>query len=119
MTFLPIVGAHYHPPAMAILSCLPIGTELELLAEPTNPYDPNAIMIFVEGTKVPASEELDSLASGYGSSSAQIIETNYIHLGYVPRYLAAKLVPYSGPNHGTFALDARGSWSVHVEGLNL
>jgi hypothetical protein len=114
MSLLPIVGARFHPPAQAILCTLPVGTELELLPEPTNPYDANAIMVYVSGEAVPASEELDSLASGYGTNSVKIRETPYHHLGYIPRGIAAQLAPFSATK-GTFALSATGEWLVSVE----
>ena len=43
----------FRPPADAILQCLPIGTELFLRAEPTNPHDSNAVQVLVDLAKFP------------------------------------------------------------------
>src|SRR6266436_929887 len=96
MSIYPIVGMKFHPPARTILAILPIGTELELIPEPENPYDPNAIMIWINGQMIPKQchIELESLASGYGFSADQIVN-EYWHLGYIPRELAARMQPFT------------------------
>lgn len=42
-----LVGAHFRPPAKALLTALPAGTPLELDPEPDNPYDGDAIAVLV------------------------------------------------------------------------
>ena len=113
MPFLPIVGTRHHPPANAILCVLPVGTELELLPEPTNPHDANAIMVYVAGENVPQSEELDSLAMGYGETAFTIHEMKYILLGYIARQVAATLAPFEART-ATFALGSSGAWLVAI-----
>lgn len=43
-----LVGAHFRPPARALLSSLKTGQELILRAEPDNPYDPDAMAVWLE-----------------------------------------------------------------------
>jgi hypothetical protein len=43
---VPLVGTHFATPeAKALLKTLELGTQLTLRAEPTNPYDPDAIQV--------------------------------------------------------------------------
>lgn len=54
-TRCPIVGSKFYPPAIEILLFLPIKTPLLAIAEPTNPYDPNAIQVWIETKDIPQS----------------------------------------------------------------
>ena len=94
----PIVGAHFRPPAKAILECLPAGSALSLRPEPDNPFDSNAVQVIVQGAVLqglPAiiQNRLDDLAGMYGSDLASILAATEWHLGYVPRALAISLAP--------------------------
>ena len=95
MTTYPIVGAHFRPPAKAILQILPGGCPLTLTPEPTNPFDSNAIKITVATTDIPETqhEELENLAGGFGVSLEEILGKSEWHLGYVPAILAVTLAP--------------------------
>ena len=44
---LPIVGLWFKPPAMKIIKVLPLNTKLELVHEPQNPIDPNAVAVWL------------------------------------------------------------------------
>lgn len=44
-SLLTLVGMKHHPPALRALSIAPDGTELLLVREPANKYDPNAIQV--------------------------------------------------------------------------
>lgn len=92
---LPIVGAHFRPPAKAILEVLPTGAELELRPEPSNPFDPNAIQVIVASSQIPPERytDLELSASGYGFSLDDILDSDFWHLGYLPRGLAAVIAP--------------------------
>lgn len=43
-----LVGTHFRPPARALLGSLKTGQELILRAEPDNPYDPDAMAVWLE-----------------------------------------------------------------------
>ena len=53
----PLVGSHFRPPAKALLASLPAGFHLELRPEPLNPYDPNAIEVWLDTHHVDAGTE--------------------------------------------------------------
>ena len=42
-----LVGMHFNPPAKIVLQALPSGAKVELRPEPTNPYDENAVEVWV------------------------------------------------------------------------
>jgi hypothetical protein len=92
---LPLVGAHFRPPAKAILGVLPLGAPLQLRREPDNPHDPNAIQVMVASATIPpaAHEDLERAASGYGFDLATILGQPEWHLGYVPRTDAESIAP--------------------------
>lgn len=53
---VPLVGMHFRPPAKWVLEHLPANTELRLVPEPENPYDPKAIKVLVEPRFIPESQ---------------------------------------------------------------
>lgn len=110
----PIVGGYYRPPASALLKFLPQDTPLILRPEPTNAYDPNAIMVLVEGKEIPVDYDLDSALAGYGTNIAEVRATPEIHLGYIPRGFAATMT-LAGDTEATFSYDSRGKATVKVE----
>ena len=44
---IPLVGAHFRPPAKALIQSLPVGQVLRLSREPDNQYDTNAIQVWL------------------------------------------------------------------------
>lgn len=103
-----LVGAHFRPPAKALLACLPAGHPLLLRPEPTNEYDENAVQVLLRTeTLTPLcnapffSEELNNQLEGAGFDLQTILESDEWHLGYLPR--AAK---------GNQALEA---WNIEVQ----
>ena len=94
MSLYSIVGAHFRPPAKAILASLPTGAVLSLVPEPENPFDSNAIAVFVEPKEIPPSEHetLNETAQGMGFSIEDILTAPAWHLGYIPKALAATIV---------------------------
>lgn len=103
-----LVGAHFRPPAKALLSVLPAGHPLLLRPEPTNEYDGNAVQVVLRTASldplladVAFAEEVESQLAGQGYDLAQVREADEWHLGYLPR--AAK---------GNPALEA---WNVEVQ----
>lgn len=95
VTIVPLVGAHYRPPAKSILANLPGACPLVLEAEPSNEYDPNAVKVLVETKNIPEDRhgELDMMAAGYGISIQEILAQPSWHLGYVARDHAERLQP--------------------------
>jgi len=87
-----IVGSHFRPPAKQLLTVIPIGSELQLVPEPENPYDPHAIKVLVslrETYPIARWVQLDEALEGTGWTSRQIMEQESIsgptHLGYLPQ----------------------------------
>jgi hypothetical protein len=86
---------HFRPPAKAILGVLPANCPLLVVPEPDNAYDANALQVFVPSAAIPQSQhsELDSAASLYGTSLAEILAQERWHLGYVKATEALHLQP--------------------------
>jgi len=95
VTIVPLVGAHYRPPAKSILANLRGGSKLLLEAEPTNEYDPNAVKVLVETKEIPEErhQDLDLMAGGFGISLQEILAEPKWHLGYIARDHAERLQP--------------------------
>ena len=99
----PIVGSHFRPPAKLLLQWLPAGTELSLEPEPSNPYDPNAVAVFLPVESLSKwlhsiqviDEESDLALAGCGSSfdllTDQCERNEPLHLGYLPASLKTSL----------------------------
>ncbi len=92
---LPIVGAHFRPPAKALLSVLPGGNALRIIPEPDNPHDENALAVFVVTSEIAndLNDELDVAASPFGYGIESIRDSVGWHLGYIPRTHAEVLQP--------------------------
>lgn len=87
-----IVGAHFRPPAKALLACLPAGHPLWLRPEPTNEYDENAVQVLLRSsTLVPLVEEeffrdeVENQLSGQGFDLEQVLAQEEWHLGFLPK----------------------------------
>lgn len=93
MPTLPIVGARFRPPAQEVLDSLPAGAKLLLRRQPDNPYDRNAVQVLWPNT-----ENIEvGRWFGYGEANETGIATVNaelpLHLGFIPREVAAKLAP--------------------------
>ena len=86
-----LVGAHFRPPAKTLLSSLTNGTSLELRPEPDNPYDPQAIQVWLTSTDfIRGLDEAKLLALAEALASQgftpEDLETQpEWHLGYIAR----------------------------------
>jgi hypothetical protein len=115
-----IVGAFYRPPAEAILNALRVGTGLILKREPENTYDANAIAVWLPAAGLPEAtrEFIDSLA-GYGVTGDAYAAYGDVHLGYIPREIAATIVANGLRDDAiisaSFAVSPRGKPLVRVE----
>ncbi len=103
-----LVGAHFRPPAKALLAVLPAGHPLLLRPEPTNEYDANAVQVLLRTsslilliTEVTFRDELENQLAGAGFDVDAVLAEDEWHLGYLPR--AAK---------GNQALE---EWNVQVQ----
>lgn len=114
---LPIVGAKFHPPALGLLNSFPIGQPLELIPEPENKFDPNAIAVWLDGrewqVRRPVPDTIESTICSFGYTSEDIF-LDYWHLGYIPKEKAKDLT-LSGPVLGKFCVGSNGGPRVEFE----
>jgi hypothetical protein len=89
-----IVGAFYRPPAKAVLTVLQAGAKLRVIPEPDNPHDENAQKVAVSPNQILEDQHtnLQYLITGHGMELGEILEMESIHLGYLPRDEAERLV---------------------------
>lgn len=80
-----LVGMHFHPPAKLLLASLPAGASLQLQREPDNPYDENAISVWLSPGEIPESQhsKLDEELGGFGFDLAEILQGEALMLGHV------------------------------------
>lgn len=90
-----IMGANFRPPAKAIIESLRAGVELQLVREPTNEYDTNAVQIWTKPQSVHQEDRagLEVALSGYGKSLEDFDEAPEWWLGYVAKAVAASVSP--------------------------
>lgn len=81
-----IVGAHFRPPAKQVLAVLAAGAALRLEEENDNPYDAEAIKVFVSTDEIPPNQykTLDEELPNAGLTLEQLMSTGPVWLGYVP-----------------------------------
>jgi hypothetical protein len=113
---------HFHPPAKALLQVLPKGAALRIVPEPHNPYDSNALAIYVDADQIPESERdtLETLALPFGYSVDDIIAAGEWHLGYIKATHAVEIVGQvqrglaAGCLRASLAFGADGKPRVHI-----
>lgn len=88
---VPLVGAHFRPPAKTIIQSLPAGYALELRPEPTNPYDANAVAVWFDASHLSADakSELESTLPGSGGNLDDLLSQRFWQLGYLAKEHAA------------------------------
>jgi len=92
----PIMGTRFHPPADILCQTLPVRSRLLLIAEPSNPYDPNAIAIYVDLEKALENKKvLEALAK---SGNNDWVNKSFHHMGYIPKDAAGWLKRKGFPN---------------------
>lgn len=124
MSTYPIVGAHFRPPAKAILAYLPAEAPLELRREATNEFDPDAIAVWVPTSSIPDScaLDLDLMAQTFGFDIGQIMAETHWQLGYIPARGGADALAPLWDNRGvethpaTLAFNAKGQPRVDIQG---
>ena len=114
----PIVGAHFRPPAKALLGVLPSGFKgLRLRAEPSNPFDSNAVQVLLCSDELPheLAPRISDACLPFGFDSAAIYEQAEWHLGYIPKGIAAIVQPQiTSDIRGELSFDAFGKPFVSV-----
>lgn len=90
-----IRGMGFRPPAKAIIESLKTGAPLELVREPSNEYDPNAVQVWVKPQAVSddCRAELEQKLAGYGKTLEDFDEPPGWFLGYVGKEWARELSP--------------------------
>lgn len=89
---VPLVGAHFRPPAKALIQALPSSHRLELRPEPSNPYDPNAIAVWLDAATIPddiLQDELRFTLPGMGQDVDGLLSERWWQLGYIAKDQAA------------------------------
>lgn len=119
-TTLAIVGDHFRPPAKAILKVIPFGTPLQLLAEPSNQYDANAVKVMIQSKDIPHTlkENFELEAAKYGFDFPDLMQQSEWQLGYIPRDRAADLAgtfSETEPTNGTLGALTTGKPAITVE----
>lgn len=87
----PIVGMAFRPPANDVIMLLPVGAKLQLVREPDNPHDADAIRVLLldfdeNGPYAELFEHLGEMAEAdtYGHLKWNMESlTNPFHLGYI------------------------------------
>ena len=87
MTLALLTGSRFVPPALVVLGCLPEGTRVELVPEPENPYDREAIKVVLEHPHLVLSHEAlarsaEALAS-CGWSPEEVLAQSALPLGHI------------------------------------
>lgn len=95
-THAEIKGAYYRPPAQQLLDVLPVGHELVLQPEPTNPYDKNAVKVLLDLRSL-SDEQIAQAASTCRNNGFEDPETIraigfHAQLGYVAKEIAAVII---------------------------
>ncbi len=82
-----LVGSHFVPPAKLLLEVLPAGAQLVLTSDHENPYDDQAIKVWVSPDEVPEElrGELDLKLPGMGSSWEELRQQPLVNLGHVAK----------------------------------
>lgn len=96
---IPCVGAHFRPPAKALIQALPAGQALRLQREPDNQYDPHAIQVWLDSGAIGPDSlaALPALLAGFGWTLDQVLGEPAWHLGF----LASK--PPKGQSYSALA----------------
>lgn len=85
LVVFPIVGMHFRPPATQVLARMAVGTELTLVIEPGNAYDPFAVQVWGDPASVPEElhAELAEAILGGGFDLGEVLAGGAIQLGYI------------------------------------
>lgn len=127
--FTLLVGMHFRPPAKLILAELPSGTRLNLVPEPDNPYDAEAVKVIIQTSELKhalesilsQSEEFDRFnlqLAGMGFNVDDLLIEPEWHLGYCARTGNVQLAKIAGASSASEVLDCRAHTGVLFFGAN-
>lgn len=89
-----LVGAYFRPPAKQICQILPSGTQVELRKELDNPYDSDAVSVWLKtkileihlvNASLRGREEFVDALAGCGWTVDQLLTAGDVQLGYLAR----------------------------------
>lgn len=85
---VPLVGMRFRSPAEDVVNCLPAGAELRIELQPENPYDADAIAVYIDGLSetgkaAKAWEMLAKFFSEQGEFEKRELLTDPFMLGFV------------------------------------
>lgn len=89
---VPLMGAHFRPPAKALIQALPSDHPLSLRPEPTNPYDPNAVAVWLDASTIDEdtlAQELAFTLPPQGQDVEALLDQRWWQLGYLAKEKAA------------------------------
>ena len=80
-----LVGTHFAKPGRALLEYLPNGSEVQLVREPENPYDANAILVLVgvDQLLIEDKESLEAELEAFGFTLAEVMGQTNWPIGHV------------------------------------
>ena len=84
-----LVGTYFNKPAGTLLKCLPDGARVELIGDPDNPYDADAIKVVLEAPHLALrlarleSSEIQEELLGQGWNLEDVLAQSAIMLGHV------------------------------------
>jgi hypothetical protein len=115
----PLVGAHFHPPAKLLLQHLRNGTPLRLEREPENPYDSNAIGVWIDILSDYDLQLDEGALAGYGLDIDEVVNGHW-QLGHVAAKTgeAASLAPLLDAGEqpvATLSFDMKGAPIVRLQ----
>lgn len=118
----PIVGGFHRPPALVLMNALAIGTPLFLIAEPDNPYDPNAIAVWLLSANIPTTSHatLEEKLPVFGFDLTGILNEEQWQLGYIPKVQTAELraaysLPLDAKLDVTYSVTAKGQHMIRFD----
>jgi hypothetical protein len=88
------MGAHFRPPAKALIQALASDHPLELRPEPSNPYDPNAVAVWLDADTIDEETletELAFTLLAQGQDVESLLAQRWWQLGYLAKDKAAIL----------------------------
>lgn len=87
----PLMGAHFRPPAKTLLAILPANFPLTIRPEPENPYDSNALAVWldVEDFSDELWQDLLPMLPGSGFDETDLRAQRHFHIGYAAKEIAA------------------------------